>query len=116
MGKLAVILLRGKVCTVPKVRKTMELLKLNRKHSCVILADTPQNKGMARAVQGFAAWGEIDEKTLSDLVKKKGEVRVYHLKPPRKGFGTKGIRKPFKVGGALGYQGSAINNLLGRML
>ena len=36
------------------------------------------------------------------------------LHPPRKGY--RSIKKPFKVGGALGYRGKAINDLLRRMI
>ncbi len=38
------------------------------------------------------------------------------LNPPRKGFGRKGIKVAFAVGGALGYRGEKINDLILRML
>ena len=40
----------------------------------------------------------------------------FRLKPPEKGFERKGIKKPFSVGGALGYRKDDINNLIKRMI
>ena len=39
---------------------------------------------------------------------------VLRLAPPRKGHG--GIKRAFRVGGALGYRGEEINELLMRMI
>ncbi len=39
----------------------------------------------------------------------------FRLKPPIRGFERKGIKKQFSLGGALGYRGEDINNLLRRM-
>ncbi|MBI5884936.1 50S ribosomal protein L30 [archaeon] len=41
---------------------------------------------------------------------------VFRLKPPSKGFERKGIKKDFAIGGALGFRGEAINELLQRMI
>ena len=42
--------------------------------------------------------------------------KVFRLKPPSKGFERKGIKMSFKEGGALGYRGEKINELLERMI
>ena len=39
---------------------------------------------------------------------------VIRLSPPRKGY--EGIKRPFSLGGALGYRGEKINDLLRRMI
>lgn len=39
---------------------------------------------------------------------------ILRLSPPRKGY--EGIKRAYKVGGALGYRGKAINELITRML
>lgn len=39
---------------------------------------------------------------------------VFRLNPPKRGYS--GIKKPHSLGGALGYRGSAINDLLKRMI
>lgn len=40
----------------------------------------------------------------------------FRLKPPEGGFERKGIKKPFSIGGALGYRKDRINELIRRML
>lgn len=42
--------------------------------------------------------------------------KVFRLNPPRRGFERLGIKKPYSVGGTLGYRGVKINELLERML
>ena len=42
--------------------------------------------------------------------------KYFRLNAPRKGFGRKGIKHTFKEGGALGYRGQAINDLIKRMV
>ncbi|MFH1721959.1 MAG: 50S ribosomal protein L30 [Candidatus Altiarchaeota archaeon] len=41
---------------------------------------------------------------------------VFRLKPPNKGFERSGIKRPYSLGGALGYRGEKINDLLARMI
>jgi len=41
---------------------------------------------------------------------------VFRLRPPKKGYERAGIKKPFSVGGALGYRGEKINELLEKMI
>jgi large subunit ribosomal protein L30 len=43
-----------------------------------------------------------------------GAKAVFRLHPPAKGY--KGIKRSFRNGGALGYRGEAINELIARML
>ena len=45
-----------------------------------------------------------------------GLKRFFRLTPPKGGFDKEGIKKPFSLGGALGYRGKKINDLIGRML
>ena len=52
-----------------------------------------------------------DELHYSDL---KNAKPVSRLSPPKKGY--EGNKKSFKNGGALGYRGENINELIGRML
>ena len=39
----------------------------------------------------------------------------FRLHPPRKGYGRKGIKYAYSVGGALGYRGENINQLITKM-
>ncbi len=55
----------------------------------------------------------VDGKTkVAEVPKMK---RVFRLNPPRRG-GYEGIKRAFKVGGALGYRGEDINDLIRRMV
>ena len=45
-----------------------------------------------------------------------GIKQFFRLKPPIKGFERGGIKKPFSLGGALGYRKNHINDLIKRMI
>lgn len=131
-GKLAVVLVRGMVKVVKPIQETLMMLNLNRKNHCVVIEDTPAYKGMLLKVKDYITWGEIDEATFAELVRKRGQLldgrgksveingkkykRYFTLNPPLKGFGRKGIKTSFKVGGGLGYRGEKMNDLVKRML
>ena len=53
--------------------------------------------------EGDTTWSKLDD-----------TVRVFRLHPPRKGY--EGIKRSYKVGGALGDRGEDINVLLQRMM
>ncbi|MFH1126318.1 MAG: 50S ribosomal protein L30 [Candidatus Altiarchaeota archaeon] len=42
--------------------------------------------------------------------------KIFRLNPPRKGFERLGIKKPYSIGGALGYRSDRINSLIERMI
>ena len=133
--------MRGWVKLPQPIEDTLIMLKLNRKNHCVILENTSVNLGMINKVKDYVTWGEIQDLTFKELVEKRGEEykgrltdsgENYHYKvlelngkqyksyfrlnPPQKGFGRKGIKVSFKVGGALGYRAEKINDLIKRML
>ena len=45
-----------------------------------------------------------------------GLKKFFRLHPPLKGFERNGIKKPYSVGGALGYRADKINDLIQRMI
>lgn len=55
---------------------------------------------------------EKKELTLQTL----GIKPFFRMHPPKKGYGREGIKKSFSIGGALGYRGKEINNLIKRMV
>jgi large subunit ribosomal protein L30 len=63
-------------------------------------------------------FNELAEQLISEKItlKKLGIKPVFRLKAPRKGYGRAGIKKPFKIGGALGYRAKAINELIKKMV
>jgi len=65
---------------------------------------------------GFA---EFASKFIEGGVKFKdvpGMKPFFRLKPPKGGFERGGIKKPFSLGGALGYRKEKINDLIKRMI
>ena len=54
-----------------------------------------------------------DKATLRDLP---GVKPYFRLQPPRRGFDRGGVKRPFSLGGALGYRKDAINALLEKMV
>lgn len=123
MSKLAVILIRGLVGIRFDTRDTLENLKLNKKHTCVVINDTPSLRGMLKKVQDFTTFGTINEETLKELQEKRGNKdlegnlkNVFFLAPPKGGFERKGIKKSFVIGGALGERKEAINDLIKKMI
>jgi large subunit ribosomal protein L30 len=70
--KLAVVRVRGKRKVRPGIEKTLELLRLSRPNHCVLLEDTPQNKGMLQLVKDYVTYGPVDETTIFRLLLKRG--------------------------------------------
>ncbi len=139
--KLALVRVRGEAKVPQKVKDTLQMLRLYRTNYCYVAEDTPSLRGMIRSVKDYITWGELDQAVMQKLVAVRGEEykgrkqdarKIYsyglltaggssykpyfRLNPPRKGFGRKGIKVAFTVGGALGYRKEKINDLIQRML
>lgn len=71
--KLAAVLVRGTINTHPDVRKTLEYLRLGRKNACVVVDDTPMNRGMLNKVKDYVTYGEIDEEFFKKILDSRGE-------------------------------------------
>jgi len=122
-GKLALILVRGLVRIKTNIVSTLFTLRLRQRHACVVLDDTPANRAAAMKCKDYIAYGEISEETHKLLIEKRGKMDVegklkkyFLLHPPRGGFERKGIKTPFTNGGALGYRGAKMNDLVKKML
>ena len=124
--KLAVVLIRGPVNVDVEIRSTLHHLHLRNKHACVVVSG-PIAAGMIARCKDYVTWGEINDETLSALKKARGETTTgrdgkkkekpfFRLHPPRGGFERKGIKVPHNIGGALGYRGDKINDLIKKML
>lgn len=140
--QLAAIRVRGLTGMKIKIEDTLKMLRLYKKNYCCVLPDNPEYVGMLKKAKDYIAWGEIDDETFNALVSKRGEEfngrefdskkkivysdffiinnkkikKYFRLNPPRKGFGRKGIKHSFQQGGALGYRGTEINELIKRMI
>ena len=113
--KVAIILIRTRVRRSREVIDTLEMLHLKRKNNCAIIEKKPEFLGMVNKIKDLVTWGELNEEMAKELEKRK-KGKVISLHPPRKGYGRKGIKVPFKVGGGLGYRADKINDLIARML
>jgi large subunit ribosomal protein L30 len=121
--KIAIILIRGKIGMHRDMKKTAELLRLFKKNTCVVYADTSVIRGMAVKLKDYITYGNIDEETYNLLVEKRGKKdadgkikNIFKLNPPIKGFERKGTKQPFAANGALGDRKDKINELLKRMI
>jgi len=141
-GNLAVIRIRGTIGLNRGIDRTLKQLNLYKKNFCVVVQNTTPNIGMVKKVKDYTTWGKIDEETYNLLVAKKGEEykgsvsdskeklkynrylsikdkkikKYFRLNSPRKGYGRKGIKVSFSNGGALGYRGDKIKDLIKRMI
>jgi len=138
--RLAVVLVRGFVDVTQSVKDTLDMLKLTRKNTCVVVPRNLSYLGMINKVKDYVTWGEISEEAFKELVAKRGVeseknaqdrterytyavleyngkryLPYFRLNPPQKGFGRKGIKIAFAAGGALGYRGAKMEDLLKRM-
>lgn len=139
---IAVIRIRGLVDVSKDVEETLNRLRLRKKFSCIVVKEKPEIIGMIEKVKDYVTYGEINEETFKELLKKRGrlidktkkieienviekflkedkkleELNIkpfFRLHPPRGGL--KSIKKHFPKGD-LGYRGDKINDLIKRML
>jgi len=115
---LAVIRIKTSPMISIKVEDTLDFLRLHKKFYCVLWKSSPHILGMINKVQSYITWGEIDAETLKLLKEKREEKgkNFFRMHPPRGGFERKGIKVPFKLGGAYGNRGKEINLLIKRMI
>lgn len=69
----AVIRVRGIRNMDPKIKMTLEHLRLNKPNHCVIIKATDQLRGMLKKVKDYIAYGGISEDVLFTLLLKRGK-------------------------------------------
>ena len=74
MNRIAVIQVRGGINIKRKVKDTLNLLRLYRKNSCVIINETLPYMGMLNSIKEFITWGEIDKDTFKLLIEKRADI------------------------------------------
>jgi large subunit ribosomal protein L30 len=141
-----VVRVRGTIHARHDITETLAYLHLTRPNHATVLPETPSMRGMLIKVQGYVTWGEADATTVGDLLAQRGERSVpapaadavaptpdlaqqvtergligtdgwkprFRLGAPKGGW--KSTKKPFARGGALGYRGAKINDLVRRMM
>lgn len=156
MKYIAIIRIAGQVGVKKSIKDTLAMLKLYKKHTCVIVPNNASYLGMLKKVKEYVTWGEINESTFKELLLKRGKLHAkkslnieylkentdldidtfvkkffsgemklldvpglkpfFKLSPPVKGFERGGTKKPYSMGGVLGYRKEKINDLIKRML
>lgn len=140
--KIAIVRVRGITGVRFDIDDTLRKLRLYKKNYCVVIPKTENYLGMVRKISDYVTWGEIDESTYNTLIGKrmeeyrgrvsdnKGKInynkfidingkkikKIFRLNSPKKGYGRKGIKVSFTNGGALGYRGDKIKDLIIRMI
>lgn len=94
-----------------------EVLKELLTHRGRLAGNRPLTEEYVKDVLGYKSFGDLARAIVKgevEFTKLKDVKPVLRLSPPRKGY--RGIKRPYSNGGALGYRGEAINDLLMRML
>lgn len=118
-GKLiAVVRVRSSPRMSQREEDTLHMLHLDVPNSCILVHEAPHITGMIHMVHGVLSWGEASDEVVAALRAKAKDAKAmsFRLNPPSKGYGRKGIKIAFSQGGALGYRGEKINDLIKRML
>ncbi|WP_455364850.1 50S ribosomal protein L30 [[Eubacterium] cellulosolvens] len=72
---LLAVRIRGAGRIESEIEKTFELLGLRYKYNAILLSQSPTTAGMLQKVKDHITWGEIDKKTLTKLLIKRGQVK-----------------------------------------
>lgn len=112
---IAAIRIRGKIGMTKPKEDTLRMLHLYKKNFCAVLKEDKTIEGMLKSVKEYITWGNVEEETIK-ILEQRSKKPFIRLNSPRKGYGRKGIKKTFAMGGALGDRKEAINDLIKRML
>jgi len=140
----ATIRIRGTVNVSPKIKKGLIMMNLRRANNLSLWKEDANSLGMINKVKDYVAFGKVNDETLKELIAKKarpanplekldakkafeelkkgksakeaGIKNFFTMAPPAGGFERKGIKVPFKLGGALGNRGEKINELIKKMM
>ncbi len=72
--RIAVVRLRGQADVNPEVEATLDLLRLRRRYTAVVVDSRPSYLGMLRKVNDWVTWGEVDAETLAQMLEKRGRL------------------------------------------
>ncbi|MCQ2085864.1 MAG: 50S ribosomal protein L30 [archaeon] len=70
----AVVRVRGQPDVNYNIEYTMSLLGLTRVNHCTIVPENDVVRGMLQKSKDYITWGEINEKTLADMIRIRGKV------------------------------------------
>jgi len=70
----AVVRVRGTINLKPDIKRTLQLLRLNRTNHCVLLEENNYSEGMLHIAKDYITWGEVDKNLLSNLILSRGKI------------------------------------------
>ncbi len=133
---LAVVRVRGTTKVRPSISETLKRLNLKKANNMILLYSNKSNIGMLSKCVDFVTFGEADKDLVEKILKKNGvnaskesidelfsgesdlkkmKVKLpFRMRPPKHGYES--IKAGYTAGGALGYRGNEINELVRRML
>ncbi len=72
--RIAVVRVRGECKLKTDVEDTLNMLRLYKKNSCIVIPNSSACIGMLNKVKDFITWGEINEPTFKELIMKRGKL------------------------------------------
>ncbi len=108
---VAIIRIRGEVGVRGDIKDTLRMLGVSHKHNMSVHKVSPPIMGMIRKAQGYITFGTVSKEIADEF----GLKQTVKMHPPRGGYERKGIKVPFKVGGALGNRGDKMSVLIDKM-
>ena len=72
--RIVIIRVSGRTGIKKKIKDTLNMLRLYKKHNCVMVSNIQPYLGMLLKVKNHVTWGEIDEKTCQELLQKRGKL------------------------------------------
>lgn len=72
--RVVVIRISGRTGIKKKIKDTLNLLRLYKKHSCILIHNTESYVGMLTKVKEHITWGEINEKACLELLQKRARL------------------------------------------
>ncbi len=131
---IAVIRVRGRIGVRRSINETLSRLNVKKVNNLSLVFGTAANLGMIEKCKDFVTYGPVEEGVLAKLLGSKGSKvskddilsmmsgkkrardvlkLPITMHPPRRGYEC--IKQSFAVGGALGYRGEKVNELIKRM-
>lgn len=72
--RVVVIRISGRTGVKKKIRDTLNMLRLYKKHSCILVPNKQPFLGMISKVKEHVTWGEVNEKTCLELFQKRARL------------------------------------------
>ncbi len=71
----AVVVIRSPIGVRRGVADTLKMLRLKAVHNCVLVPENPESKGMIEKIKDVITYGEVEESTLVEILKKRMKLK-----------------------------------------